>query len=151
MMAANADNVRGHRTLTRAEPISAVPHIVIAEDQPAIQDLLYWTLYLAGYHPTVCTNRHTALTWADKHMTDGDASVVMLLDLSLLGKNEAEDFLGHLRAHWQATLGLLPQIIVLTTNPQVSAELARREHVLQKPFRVRELLALIRQVTPGAS
>ena len=46
---------------------------------------------------------------------------------------------------------VLPQIIVLTTNPQVHTVLGPRERVLQKPFHVPELLALIRQMTPAAS
>ena len=77
--------------------------------------------------------------------------MVLLLDLSFLDTKEATDFLRHLRANWQDTLGMLPQIIVLTTNPQVHVELGPRERVLQKPFHVRELPAFIQQVTPDAS
>jgi hypothetical protein len=36
-------------------------------------------------------------------MTVGNVPMVVLLDLSLLGRDEAEDFLRHLRSHWQAT------------------------------------------------
>jgi CheY-like chemotaxis protein len=151
MMAANADNARGHTTLARAEYTSAVPHIVIAEEQPAIQDLICWTLQLAGHRITACVGRHAVLTAADKTMTDGNIPVVLLLDLSLLGTNEAEDFLRHLRARWQDACGELPQIIALTTNTQVRAELGRRERVLQKPFHVQDLLALIQQAISIAS
>lgn len=77
--------------------------------------------------------------------------MVLLLDLSFLNTKEATDFLCHLRTHWQDTGGVLPQTIVLTTNPQVPAELGRREYVLQKPFHVRDLLSLIRQVTQVGS
>ena len=146
MMAANSDNAREHITLARAEYTSAVPHIVIAEDQPAIRDLLCWTLQLAGYRTAVCTGRHAAFTGADKKMIGGNVSVVvLLLDLSLLGTNEAEDFLHRLRTRWQEACNVLPQIIVLTTNTQVRVALGRRERVLQKPFHIRELLVLVGQ------
>jgi DNA-binding response OmpR family regulator len=84
-------------------------------------------------------------------MPSGDDPVVLLLDLSLLCSNEAADFLRRLRARWQDTGGMLPQIIVLTTNTQMHAALGLRERVLQKPFHVRDLIALIQQVIPVTS
>jgi DNA-binding response OmpR family regulator len=84
-------------------------------------------------------------------MTPGDDPVLLLLDLSLFCVTEAADFLCHLRARWQDAGSALPPVIVLTTSKQVQAELGPRERVLQKPFHVRELLALIRQAIPVAS
>jgi CheY-like chemotaxis protein len=141
----------GESTTLPAEAVPVTPSILIAEEQPAIQDLLYWILQLAGYHSIMCAGRQAALTWADQEMAGRDIPAVLLLDLSFLDTKVATDFLRHLRAHWHDTGGVLPQTIVLTTNPQVLAELGHREHVLQKPFHVRDLLALIRQVTPVAS
>ncbi len=141
----------GEYTTPPAEAMPVAPSILIAEEQPAIQDLLCWILQLAGYHPIMCAGRQAALTWPDKAMAERDIPMVLLLDLSFLNTKEATDFLCHLRTHWQDTGGVLPQTIVLTTNPQVPAELGRGEYVLQKPFHVRDLLALIRQVTPFAS
>ena len=145
------DQAGGCTTPPQTEAVLVAPHILIAENQPAIQNLLYWMLQLAGYHPTVCTGRQAALTWADKAMAGRDIPVVLLLDLSFLDTKEATDFLRHLRANWQDALGVLPQIIVLTTNPQVHTVLGPMERVLQKPFHVRELPAFIQQVTPAAS
>jgi DNA-binding response OmpR family regulator len=121
------------------------PHILIAEDQPAIQELLRCALQLAGYRATVCAGRRAALTWKDKLMPAEDAPVVLLLDLSLLDANEASDFLRQVRAQWQDVDGARPQVIVLTTSLQVQQDLELRERVLQKPFHVRDLLALIQQ------
>ncbi len=146
MTAGNADNTDGCTTLLRAEHASVVPHILIAEEQPAIQELLCWALQLAGYRPTVCAGRQAALTWREQAMMPGDDPVVLLLDLSLFGVTDAADFLYHLRTRWQDAGGVLPQVIVLTTSTQVQAALGSRERVLQKPFHVRKLLALIRQV-----
>lgn len=141
----------GEYTTSPAEAVPVAPSVLIAEEQPAIQDLLCWTLQLAGYRPIMCAGRQDALTWPDKVMAERDIPMVLLLDLSLLDTKEATDFLRHLRTHWQDTGGVIPQIIVLTTNPQVAADLGHREYVLQKPFHVRNLLALIRQVTLFAS
>ncbi len=137
-------------TLLRKEHVPAAPHILIAEQQPVIQELLCRILQLAGYRTTVCADRQAALTWREQTMP-GDDPALMLLDLSLLCASEAADFLHHLRKRWQEAGYMLPQIIVLTTSTQVQAELGKKEYALQKPFHVRELLALIRQIILVAS
>jgi len=147
----DADNAGVYTVLPQADTVPVAPHILIAEDQPVIQELLRWTLQLAGYRATVCGGRHAVLTWRDKALPSGDCPLVLLLDLSLLRVAEAADFLRHLRADWRDVGGILPQIIVLTTSTQVQAELGLRERVLQKPFHIRELLELIQQVIPVAS
>lgn len=148
---ADTDNTGGCTALPQADTAPVAPHILIAEDQPAIQELLRWTLQLAGYRTTVCGGRNAALTWKNQAMPSGDFPIVLLLDLSLLGASEAADFLRHLRTRWQDAGGVLPQIIVLTTNKQVLAEVGMQERVLQKPFHIRELLVLVEQVILVAS
>ena len=135
-------------TCSEAEPLTTAPHILIVEEQPVIQELLCWVLHLAGYRSTVCTSRQTALTWREQAMMPGSDPVALLLDLSLLSVTEATDFLHLLRARWHEAAEVPPPVIVLTTSPQVQAVLGIRERVLQKPFHVRELLALIQQVIP---
>ncbi len=80
-----------------------------------------------------------------------DEPVFLLLDLSLLDVADATDFLHHLRARWYEAGGVPPAVIVLTTSKQVQVALGTSERVLQKPFHVRELLALIQQVIPVTS
>ena len=80
MTTANSDSGSGPSTIPRADAVPVVPHILIAEDQPAIQDLLCWTLQLAGYRPTVCAGRQAALTWRDQTMASGDGPALLLLD-----------------------------------------------------------------------
>jgi DNA-binding NtrC family response regulator len=130
--------------LIRVETVPMAPHILIAEDQPAIQELLRWTVHLAGYRATVCGGRQAALAWRDQPVVSEDASVVLLLDVSLLCTKAVVDFLRHVRAHWQDA-DVLPQIIVLTTDTQVQADLGQKERVLQKPFHIRDLITLIQQ------
>ena len=148
---AATDNIGRCTALPQADTLPVAPHILIAEDQPVIRDLLRRTLQLAGYRATVCGGRHAALAWRDQALPSGDSPLVLLLDLSLLCVAEATDFLRHLRADWRDVCGTLPQIIVLTMSMQVQAELGLRERVFQKPFHIRELLALIQQMIPDAS
>jgi len=137
--------------LPRADVAPAAPHVLIAEDQPAIQELLCWALELAGYRTTACAGRQAALTWIDRAMPSGDCPALILLDLSIPCTNDAADFLRHLRARWQDARGMLPQIIVLTTSKRVQEDLMPMERVVLKPFHVRDLIALIQRVIPFAS
>ena len=151
MTTGHTGNAYERVTCSEAESHSAAPHILIVEEQPAIQELLCWALHLAGYRYTVCASRQAALTWREQALAPRDDPVVLLLDLGLLDVTEALDFLHHLRARWRNADGMLPPVIVLTTSKPVQRALETREHVLQKPFHVRELLALIQQVIPVPS
>ena len=151
MTTGNADNASVRTALAGADAASTAPRILIAEDQPAIQELLCWVIQLAGYRTTVCAGRQAALTWIDRVMPSEDYPALILLDLSVSCTNDAVDFLRRLRARWHDTCGVLPQIIVLTTSKQVQEDLAPIERVVLKPFHVRDLLALIQRVIPFAS
>jgi hypothetical protein len=74
----------GEYTTAPAEAVPEAPSILIAEEQPAIQDLLCWTLQLAGYHPIMCAGRQASLTWPGKAMAERDIPMVLLLDLSFV-------------------------------------------------------------------
>jgi two-component system response regulator (stage 0 sporulation protein F)/two-component system response regulator RpaA len=158
------DGVKGNEAMTEtaeeaSRPIAppgtdhppAAPHILIAEDHPAIQELLCWVLQLAGYRTTACAGRHATLTWRERVMPSGECPALILLDLSLLRIQDATDFLYRLRVRWHAACGVLPQIIVLTTSKQVQEALTPGECVILKPFHVRDLLALVQRVIPFVS
>lgn len=150
-MTGNTDNASVRTALARADAAPTAPRILIAEDQPAIQELLCWTLQLAGYRTTVCAGRQAALTLRDGAMLPEDHPALILLDLSIPSTTDAADFLRHLRARWLDACGELPQIIVLTTSKQVQEDLAPSECVVLKPFHVRDLIALIQRVILFAS
>jgi CheY-like chemotaxis protein len=146
MTAGNTDNAGGQSTLLGVSAIHIAPHILIAEDQPAIQELLCWMFQLAGYHTTVCAGREVgALAWREQCLLSGDEPIVLLLDLSV-PTMDAADILHRLRARWQEVYGVLPEIIVLTTSQQVQAALAPQERVVLKPFHIRTLLNLVQEV-----
>jgi CheY-like chemotaxis protein len=134
-----------HRALPKPDTLLAAPLILIAEEHPAIQELLNTALALAGYRTTICTGRHAALTWIDQLTSSGDCPALLLLDLSLPSIHAA-DFLSHLRTRWLDVCGGHPQIIVLTTSKQVQKDLAAQERVVLKPFHIQELLTLIQQM-----
>lgn len=132
-------------TLLGTDTVQTEPLIMIAEEQPAIRELLRWMLHLAGYRKVVCVDRQAVLTWEEQTMIPAALSAILLLDLSSLCAYEVAEFLGCVRARWQVCFTVPPQIIVLTTHPNVQAPLGSKECVLLKPFHVRDLLALIRQ------
>src|SRR6266704_2521719 len=139
-----------HRALPKPYTLLAAPLILIAEEHPAIQDLLSTALALVNYRTMICAGRHAALTWIDQLTSAGDCPALLLLDLSLPDIHAA-DFLSHLRTRWLDACGEHPQIIVLTTSTQVQKDLAAQERVVLKPFHIQELLALIKQVMPGSA
>jgi two-component system chemotaxis response regulator CheY len=148
MMTGNADPC-GRTALPGADAVPTAPHVLIAEDHPAIQELLGSVLQLAGYRTTACAGRQAALTWIDRTMP-GDCPALILLDLSIPCTNDAADFLSHLRARWHDACSVLPEIIVLTTCKKVQEDLMPMECVVLKPFHVRDLIALIQRVVPFA-
>jgi CheY-like chemotaxis protein len=84
-------------------------------------------------------------------MPSGCCPELILLDLSIPCTNDAADLLHQLRVRWHDACGVLPQIIVLATSKKVQEDLAAQEHVVLKPFHVRDLIALIQRVIPFTS
>lgn len=151
MITGDGNHTDGCTVSAREETAQMEPLILIAEEQPAIRELLCWMLHLAGYRAMVCIQREAALTWREQATTLEDLPVVFLVDLSSMCASEAADFSRSVRAGWQAVYPVLPRIIVLTTQPQAQAELGIRERVLLKPFHARDLLSLIRLMIPVTS
>jgi len=145
MTAAHRHGPYGHTALSGRDVPPSASHVLVVEDHPAIQDLLRWTLELAGYRTIVCAGEQAALTWIEQAMQAGDCPAVLLLDLSF-PDTHATDFLRLLRLRWHNAWGTLPQIIVLTTSKKVQEDLAPLERVMLKPFHIQDLLTLIQQV-----
>jgi two-component system, chemotaxis family, chemotaxis protein CheY len=124
----------------------SIPHILLVEENPLLQELLSQMLGLAGYRVTVYGGTQEALiAWIDSQQArlSEDAPTCLLLDLSFLYTN-ATGFLHSIRTQWQQVTGVIPRIIVLATNRMVAVELAPQVRVILKPFHMRDLLALIR-------
>src|SRR5438034_2283741 len=69
-----------HRALPKPDTLLAAPLILIAEEHPAIQELLNTALALAGYRTTTCAGRHAALSRIDQLTSSGDCPALLLLD-----------------------------------------------------------------------
>jgi CheY-like chemotaxis protein len=119
------------------------PVVLVVEDQPAIQDMLSWTLHFKGYRPICTSNGREALEWMKQARKTGEYPVVILLDLFMPVMN-GPTFLATLRTEWNDPLPL-PPVVLMTV------EKSRHEHlacnaVLIKPFHIHDLCESILRV-----
>jgi DNA-binding response OmpR family regulator len=119
------------------------PVVLVIDDQPAILDMLSWTLSLQGYQPVCAANGQEALEWIKSALQTGQYPVVILLDLYMPVMNGTR-FLASLRALWDAPVPI-PPIILLTVDKSDHKHLAC-DAVLIKPFHIRDLCEKLRLV-----
>jgi CheY-like chemotaxis protein len=113
--------------------------ILLVDDRPDICDMLSEALTMKGYRVIISAG---GAGWLDHAIQSDDLPALLLLDLSN-PPVDAATFLQNLRAHWPAA----PPILVMTTSKHIYEQLlAAGEHVLQKPFRVRDCLAEVERV-----
>ena len=122
------------------------PVVLVVDDNPAIRDMVSWALELDGYEPAEAAEGQEALDWIDSAAREGRYPTVILLDLAMPGV-DGKTFLERLQAQWDSP-HQLPAIIVITavTNGPDAQSLGV-EQVIFKPFHVRDLLDLIRDLT----
>ena len=123
-----------------------LPVVLVVDDNPAIRDMVSWALELDGYEPAEAAEGQEALDWIDSAAREGRYPTVILLDLAMPGV-DGKSFLQRLHAQWDSP-HKLPAIVVITaaTNGP-DAESLGVEQVIVKPFHVRELLDVVRQLT----
>lgn len=123
-----------------------LPVVLVVDDNPAIRDMVSWALELDGYEPAEAAEGQEALDWIDSATREGRYPTVILLDLAMPGV-DGRAFLQRLHAQWDSPHHL-PAIIVITaaTNGP-DAESLGVEQVMLKPFHVRDLLNVIRELT----
>ena len=115
-----------------------LPLVLVIDDNPALCDMLYQALTLAGYSAKAYTNREA---WIASIGQSEKLPALILLDLSLPLKREGS-FLQRVRMQWKNA----PPIIVMTTSKQVYRELTGAERVILKPFHVSHLLTEIEKM-----
>ncbi len=131
---------------TRLEGIDARaerPAVLVIDDQPAILDMLSWTLTLQGYQPVCAANGQEALEWIKNTLHIGRYPMVILLDLHMPVMN-GTGFLASLHALWDAPVPI-PPIILLTVDKSDHSDLGCND-VLIKPFHIRDLYERLRLV-----
>ena len=119
------------------------PVVLVIDDQPAILDMLSWTLSLQGYQPVCAANGQEALEWIKSALQTGEYPVGILLDLYMPVMN-GTGFLASLRALWNVPVPI-PPIILLTVDKSDHEDLGCSD-VLIKPFHIRELCERLRLV-----
>ncbi len=122
------------------------PLVLLVDDNPAVRDMVSWALELAGYELAEASEGQEALTWMENAACEGKYPDVILLDLAMPGM-DGRSFLQCLRSQWEP-VHPLPPIVVMTAaaNGSNAASLGVAE-VLVKPFHVRDLLAVVGQLT----
>lgn len=113
--------------------------ILLVDDRPDISDMLSQALTMKGYRVITPVG---GARWIDHVLQSEDQPALVLLDLSN-PPIDAATFLKNLRARWLAA----PPILVMTTSRHIYEKLlAAGEHVLRKPFHVRDFLVEVQKI-----
>lgn len=122
------------------------PVVLVVDDNPAIRDMVSWALELDGYEPAEAAEGQEALDWMFNAAREGRYPSVILLDLAMPGM-DGNAFLDRLHRQW-ATIYPLPSVVVITAKAGVpDARTMGVSQVVTKPFHVRDLLDIIRDLT----
>jgi CheY-like chemotaxis protein len=125
---------------------SQPPLVLVVDDNPAVRDMIGWALKLAGYELAEAAEGQEALAWMEHATRAGKYPDVILLDLAMPGM-DGRSFLQHLRSQWEPDRPL-PSIVVMTAAPNGSdVRTLGVAEVIVKPFHVRALLDVVRQLT----
>ena len=122
------------------------PVVLVVDDNPAIRNVISWSLKLGGYEPVEATNGWEAIAWMEQTAREQRYPAIILLDLAMPGMN-GEDFLRWLRSSWSAHHPI-PIVIIVTAG--YADERMLNTHVKQivtKPFRTHDLLEAVRKWT----
>ena len=122
------------------------PIVLIIDDNPAIRNVVSWSLQFGGYEPVEIANGLEAVRWIEQATSKKRYPSVILLDLAMPGM-DGRSFLEWLQTTWPPTRPS-PAIIIITAGHADKTELnSYVKQVVTKPFHVRDLLEVIRQWT----
>lgn len=119
------------------------PIVLIVDDNPAIRNVIAWSLKLGGYEPIEATNGDEAVAWMEQAACEQRYPAVILLDLAMPSMN-GETFLQWLQNTWPARYPI-PSIIIVTAGYADERVLsAHVKQIVTKPFHMRDLLEAVR-------
>lgn len=128
------------------KPGAKLPIVLIVDDNPAIRNVVGWSLQFGGFQAVEAANGLEAVKWMEQAASEKRYPSVVLLDLAMPGM-DGPTFLEWLQSAWVDRYPT-PAIIVITashldektypTPPSV-------KQIVTKPFHVRDLLEVIRK------
>jgi two-component system chemotaxis response regulator CheY len=124
------------------------PVVLVVDDNDAIRDMVSWALELDGYEAAEAAEGQEALEWMSNAAREGCYPEVILLDLAMPGM-DGSTFLTHLHQQWDAPHALPAIIVITAAGDSVRPPDARQlgvNHVMVKPFHVRDLLDLVQEL-----
>lgn len=121
-----------------------LPIVLIIDDNPAIRNVVSWSLQLGGYEPIEAANGWEAVRWIEQARGEARYPSVILLDLAMPGMN-GETFLQWLKNAWPQQYPM-PSIIIITAGyaDETMFHTPVRQ-IVTKPFHVRDLLEIVRK------
>lgn len=132
--------------LPRKQKRGPHPIVMVIDDNPAIRDMVSWALELDGFEAEEAAEGEEALAWMESAAREGRYPAVVLLDLTMPGMG-GQDFLDRLRTGWEFAHPL-PALVVITagTDDPIDAAKLGVDHIMIKPFHVRDLLDVVRDL-----
>lgn len=121
------------------------PIVLIVDDNPAIRNVVAWSLQFGGFQPVEAANGLEAVKWMEQASSEQRYPSVILLDLAMPGMN-GHAFLDWLQSSWIGRYPT-PAIIVITAGrlDESLAPPATVKQIVTKPFHVRDLLEVVRK------
>ena len=120
------------------------PIVLIIDDNPAIRNVVAWSLQFGGYEPVEAANGLEAVRWLEQARLEKRYPAVILLDLAMPGM-DGKSFMEWMTTTWPPTYPS-PAIIIVTAGRADEKHFnSYVKQVVSKPFHVRDLLEVIRQ------
>lgn len=124
------------------------PVVLIVDDNPAIRNVVGWSLQFGGFQPIEAANGLEAVKWMEQAANEHRYPAVILLDLAMPDM-DGRAFLEWLQSTWVDRYPT-PAIIVITAGHLHEKNLSPSpvvKEIVTKPFHVRDLLEVIRKWT----
>ena len=113
--------------------------VLIVDDNPAIRDMVSWSLELEGFEAAEVADGEEALAWMDNAAREGRYPALILLDLSM-PRMDGDTFLQYLQAQWEQARPIPPIIVITAAQNRQQHPPDHVNQVIIKPFHVRDLL-----------
>lgn len=121
-----------------------LPIVLIIDDNPAIRNVVAWSLQFGGYEPIEAANGLEAAKWLEQAARQQRYPSVILLDLAM-PVMDGQTFLAWLQSTWPGHHPT-PSIIIITAGQTDQKQLnSFVKQIVTKPFHVRDLLEVIRK------